>query len=73
MIFAPRPLPERLSAYAEATRRILSPHGTDLLFEAAAALTDLSARVETRKVPCPNCGCDYATARELRAWKDGDV
>ena len=24
----------------------------------------------TIRVHCPNCGCDYETAKELRAWKD---
>jgi len=35
----------------------------------SALLTDLEA-APPRKVACPNCGLDYATAKDLRAWKD---
>lgn len=25
---------------------------------------------EAQVVRCPNCGCDYKTAQDLRVWKD---
>lgn len=47
----------------------LAEQGRALIKEAASSGVS-SIR---QKVHCPNCGCDYQTAKELREWKDETV
>jgi hypothetical protein len=33
-------------------------------------LADVLEDTPDKIVRCPNCGCDYKTAKDLREWKD---